>query len=306
MCAALLGSSLWAVAPAAAQTVTEQKLPVVATFSILGDMVRNVGGDRIRLTTLVGANADAHVYAPTPADAKAVADARVVVTNGLRFEGWIDRLIKASGTKATVVQATRGVKTIKEQAGHGHGHSHGHSHGGVDPHAWQSVENAIIYVANIRDGLIGADPAGKAEYEANAARYTAELQALHAELKALTAKLPSDRRKVITGHDAFGYFEAAYGLTFLSPQGVSTESEASARDVARIIAQIKREKVGAVFLENVSDPRLVKRIADETGARVGGTLFSDALSAADGPAATYVAMMRHNITTLTDALMPKS
>jgi zinc/manganese transport system substrate-binding protein len=287
-----------AIAAALAPAATAQTLPVVATFSILGDLVQNVGGGRIALTTLVGADGDAHVYSATPADAKRLADAKVVFTNGLGFEGWMERLVKASGTKAPIVAATRGVKP-RRMAGDGLGHGHDHE---IDPHAWQSVTNAKIYVANVRDALIAADPAGKAEYEANAAAYLAKLDALEREIREAVAAIPAGRRKVITSHDAFGYFQAAYGIEFIAPQGVSTESEASARDVARIIRQIKAQKIPAVFLENVSDPRLVKRIADETGARIGGTLFSDALSGPDGPAPSYIEMMRNNLRQFAAAL----
>jgi zinc/manganese transport system substrate-binding protein len=247
---------------------------------------------------LVGANGDAHVYEPTPADARRISGAQVIFANGMGFEGWIARLLKASGSKAPVVTATTGVKPLKSAE-----QGHGHDHGSTDPHAWQSVANARLYVANIRDALINADPAGKASYDANAAAYTAKLDALDREVKDAIARIPADRRKVITTHEAFGYFQQAYGLAFIAPQGVSTESEASARDVAKIITQIKRQKIPAVFLENVTDPRLSKRIADEAGARVGGTLYSDALTDEKGPAPTYIDMIRHNIQALSAALM---
>ena len=288
-----------AIALATTPALAQEKLPVVATFSIIGDLVTNVGGDRVALTTLVGPNGDTHVYSATPADAKHVADAKVIIMNGLGFEGWIDRLVKASKSKATVVAATRGVRARRMTGGHDHGHSHDE----FDPHAWQSVANAKIYVANIRDGLIKADPAGKVEYDANAKAYLEQLDALDKEIRSAIAAIPAARRKVITSHEAFAYFEAAYGIDFVAPQGVSTESEASARAVAQIIRQIKAEKIPAVFLENISDPRLVKRIADETGAKVGGTLYSDALSDGKGPAATYIDMMRHNLRQFAAALM---
>ena len=240
----------------------QEKLKVVATFSILADFVKNVGGDRVDVQALVGPNSDAHVYQPSPSDAKKLTDAKVIVTNGLGFEGWIARLIKASGTKAPMIVATKGVNPRKAEDGHGHGDA--------DPHAWQSIANAKIYVANIRDALIAADPAGKSAYEANATAYLARLDALDAEVKAAIAKIPADRRKIITTHDAFGYFAAAYGVTFIAPQGVSTESEVSAKDVARIITQIRKQKIPAVFLENITDDRLLKRIGAESGARIGG------------------------------------
>ncbi|MFN3350845.1 metal ABC transporter substrate-binding protein [Pseudorhodoplanes sp.] len=287
-----------------------EKLPVVATFSILGDIVSNVGGDRVSVKNIVGPNADSHVYSPSPADAKMLADAKVIVTNGLGFEGWLARLVKSSNTKAPNIVAATGIKPRKMagQHAHGHGHkhghkhSHGHSHGDGDPHAWQSVANVKIYVANIRDGLIAADPAGKAVYEDNAAAYLARLDELDREVREAVGRIPADRRKVITTHDAFGYFQDAYGLTFVAPQGVSTDSEASARDVARIITQIRKQKIPALFLENVSDPRLLKQIADETGAKIGGTLYSDALTDEKGPAPTYIDLIRHNIRTLSAAL----
>jgi zinc/manganese transport system substrate-binding protein len=282
--------------PAAAQ----EKVRVVATFSILADFARNVGGDKVEVSELVGPDSDAHVYAPSPADAKRLAEARIVLVNGLGFEGWLDRLVKASGTKAAVTVTTAGIKPRQmKEAGHGHGHSHGRS----DPHAWQSVVNAKVYVANIRDVLVKADPAGKSAYEANTTAYLAKLDALEAEVKATVAAIPAERRKIITTHDAFGYFAAAYGVSFIAPQGVSTEAEVAARDLAKIIRQVKAQKIPAVFMENVTDPRLMKRIADETGAKIGGRLYSDALSAADGPAATYLDMMRHNLKELRGALV---
>ncbi len=286
-------------APAARAT---ERLKVVATFSILADLVRNVGGDRIDLATLVGPDGDAHVYSPTPADARRIAEAKIVFMNGLGFEGWMNRLTKSSGTRALTVEAAKGVRTIATGEHDRHAHVQGHAHASVDPHAWQSVANAKVYVANIRDGLARADPAGKDAYEANARDYLVRLDALDAEVKAAVARIPADRRKVIMSHEALAYFERDYGLDFIAPQGVSTEAEASARDVARIIQQVRREKIAAVFLENVSDPRLIERIAKETGAKIGGRLYSDALSAEGGPAATYIDMMRHNIRAFSAAL----
>lgn len=286
---------------------SQERTKVVATFSILGDLVKNVGGDRIELTTLVGPDGDAHVYAPTPGDGRKIKDAKVVFSNGLKLEGWIGRLVRSAGTKANLVETAKGVRTIKVD-GDSPAHDHGdHSHAGdVDPHAWQSVANAKTYVANIRDALIATDAPGKDVYESNAAAYLAQLDALEREVKEAVAKIPPGQRRVITSHDAFGYFASAYGVRFVAPQGVSTDAEASARDVARIIQQIRKEKAGAVFLENVSDARLAKRIADETGAKVGGTLYSDALSDAAGPAATYIDMMRHNARALAAALAPNA
>ncbi len=280
------------LSPALAQSPATP-LPVVATFSILADFARNVGSDRVNVISLVGPNGDTHVYQPSPADAKNLNEARLILVNGLGLEGWIDRLVKASGTKAPVIVATKGIKPRKmEEDGKI----------GQDPHAWQAIVYAKIYVANIRDGLIQVDPDGAAAYRANADAYIEKLTALEAEVVAAIAKIPPDGREIITTHDAFGYFGAAYGFKFVAPEGVSTETEASARDVAKIIRQIKAQKIPAVFLENISDPRVAQRIAEESGAKIGGTLFSDALSPLDGPGSTYIDMMRNNIKELSAAL----
>jgi zinc/manganese transport system substrate-binding protein len=269
----------------------------VASFSILGDMVREVGGDRVEVVTLVGPNGDAHVYQPTPADAKNLVTAQILFVNGLGFEGWMERLEKSSGFKGKTVVVSERVKprTMVEEEG-------GKPETITDPHAWQDLENGKIYVANIRDGLIAVDPEGKAVYEANAAKYLDAIAREDTAVREVVAALPKARRKIITSHDAFGYFGAAYGLEIIAPKGVSTESEASARDVAKIIRQIKAQHIPAVFIENVSDHRLLDQIAHETGAKIGGELYSDALSGPDGPAATYLDMFRHNVGALTAAL----
>jgi zinc/manganese transport system substrate-binding protein len=298
-----LTAALLAATPAFAA----DRLPVVASFSILGDMAGRVGGDRVAVTTLVGPDGDAHVYEPTPDDIKAVAATKLLVVNGLGFEGWMDRLAEASGYDGPVTVASTGVaprEMAEEEEGHDHAEA-GADHHGIDPHAWQDVANAIVYVKNIAAGLDAADPEGKPIYDANAAAYIAELEALDAEARTAMAALPADRRKIITSHDAFGYFGAAYGLDLLAPEGVSTESEASAADVARIIRQIREDAIPAIFVENIKDRRLIDQIAAETKAVVGGELYTDALSEKDGPAATYVDMIRHNIGTLTQALAPK-
>ena len=265
------------------------RLNVVASFSILGDFVRNVGGDRVNVTTLVGPNSDSHVYVPAPADAKKVADAKLVFVNGLGFEGWLSRLLKAAGGKAAVVTTTAGIAPLKVGSE-------------ADPHAWQSVGNAKIYVANIRDALVAVAPADAEVFKSNAAAYLADLDALERNLREAIAKIPESRRKVISTHSAFGYFAAAYGVEFIAPLGVSTESEASARDIARIITQIRAAKIPAVFMENVTDPRLIGRISAETGARVGGTLYSDSLTGEKGDSPTYIAMVRAFILCLTIAM----
>ncbi len=273
------------VGPARAQ----ERLNLVASFSILADLVRNVGGDKVNVAALVGPEGDAHVYRPTPADARKVAEAKLLFINGLGMEGWLPRLVQSAGGKATIITVTDGIAPLKLGSA-------------FDPHAWQSVANAKIYVANIRDALVTAAPANAAAFRTNADSYLAELDALDREARQAVAAIPEARRKVISTHRAFGYFAAAYGIEFIAPVGVSTESEPSARDIAGIITQIKKAKIPAIFLENVSDPRLIQRIAEETGARIGGTLYSDSLTAEKGEAPTYIAMVRHNIKALTSAL----
>jgi zinc/manganese transport system substrate-binding protein len=280
--------------PGRGQKKTQDRTRAVATFSIVGDFVRNVGGGRVELATLVGPNGDVHVYAPTPGDVKTIAAANIVFVNGLGLEGWIDRLIAASASRAPVVVASRGIGPRSD--------TRSQDHAMIDPHAWQSVANAKLYVGNIRDGLIAVDAAEKEIFEANATTYLAKLDALDGEIKAAIAAIPPARRKVITAHSAFGYFGEAYGIAFNAPEGLSTEAEPSARAVAKLIEQIRRENVPALFLENVSDSRLLERIAAETGVRIGGKLYSDALSPPDGPAASYIAMMRSNVRELTRAL----
>lgn len=275
---------------------------VVASFSILGDLVKQVGGPLVAVDMLVGPNADMHAFQPSPADSKKLAGAKLVVVNGLGLEGWVERMTKASGYTGPVVVASKGLKPIARPKDSDHGHGHGHDHGKDDPHAWQSVGNVKVYVANIRDGLSSVDPANKATYAANADAYLKQLDQLDRDIKAAFEGLPKDRRTVITAHQAFGYYGAAYGVTFRAAKGVTEDSEPSAREIADLITLIKKEKVRALFVENISNRRLLDRIAKETDAKVGGTLFSDALSEASGPAPTYVDMMRANTKALADAL----
>ena len=266
-----------------------ERLSVVASFSILGDFVRNVGGDRIDLTTLVGADGDVHVYTPAPSDAKRIAAAKLVIVNGLGLEGWLPRLVQSAGSKAKVVTASAGITPLKLGAA-------------ADPHAWQSVPNARIYVTEIANALAAAAPEDAEFFRAQAKAYLEKLETLDREVREAVSKIPAERRKVISTHDAFGYFSAEYGIRFIAPLGVSTETEPSARDIAAIIGQIKAARIPAVFLENISDDRLIRRIAAETGAKVGGTLISDGLTGEKGPSPTYIDMVRHNIKALTSAL----
>jgi len=298
----MIRALLVALALGLAGQAAAQQIKTVATFSIAGDMVQRVAGDRVALTTLVGPDADAHAFEPTPAHARMLAEAKIVFANGLGFEPWFDRLMKSTASRATGVTLSAGIKP-RAFAAADHDDHEGHHHA-ADPHAWQDVRNALAYVDNIAKALAAYDVKNAALYKANAATYLTELRALDAEIRASIAKVPKAQRRVITSHDAFGYFGAAYGIEFVAPLGVSTEGQASAKGVARLIEQIKREKIRAVFVENITDPRLIEQIARETGAKIGGKLYSDALSTKAGPAPTYIAMMRHNVRLLTAAMAP--
>lgn len=285
-----------------------EPLKVVASFSIIGDFAKNVGGDRVDVTTLVGPDGDAHVYEPSPADAVSMASAKLVLVNGLHFEGFLQRLVEASASKAAIVELTKGITPIDfkpefAEAEAAEGGHEGHNHGSTDPHAFQSVVNAKVYVKNIADAFCNADSAGCDTYKANATAYTDKLDALDKEVREAIAAIPQEKRVVITSHDAFGYFEHEYGLTFLAPQGLSTESEPSAADVAKLVEQVKQDKAAAIFVENITNPRLIEQISVETGIKVGGTLYSDALSKADGPASTYIDLMRNNIKQIKGAIL---
>lgn len=284
--AAGLAAALLAL-PAAAHD-----LKIVASFSILGDMVQQVVGEHADVTTIVGPDADAHVYQPNVADAKAVAQADVIFVNGLGFETWSDTLIAESGTKGDVYVATKGVTPVMVD-------------GETDPHAWNALTNGVIYVQNIADALSAEMPDHADKFAANAAAYIAQLQALDAETKTKLAALPADRRTVVTAHDAFGYLADAYGMNFLAPVGIDTEAEPSAQDLAKLITQIKEYGAAALFVENITSPALVQQISDETGIKLGGRLYSDALSERGGPATSYLAMFRHNLGELLNALGAK-
>ena len=268
-------------------------VPVVASFSILGDMVRQIAGDGVALRVLAGPETDAHVFQPRPSDAEALRGAAAVVRNGLGFEPWLDRLLRSAGHRGVVVTASEGVAPIRAQPGHGHGH--GHSHGATDPHAWQDVGRARAYAANIGEGLAKADPPRAAAWREAAAAYGARLEALDRHVRERVAEVPPERRVVVTSHDAFGYFGAAYGVRFLAPQGIATGSQPSAAQVAALVRQIRAERVSAVFIDGPGSQAVMERLAREAGVRPRGRLYADTLSAPDGPAPTYEAMQRHNV-----------
>ena len=266
-------------------TSAADQIKVTASFSILGDLVRAVGGPRVALTTLVGPNQDAHGFEPQAAHAKALLQSELLVTNGLGFEPWIHKFAKAAGFKGKTLVASKGIKPL--QVGKE-----------TDPHAWQNPRNTMVYVQNIADSLGQLDPAGADLYQANAKAYLQELLALDLWAQEQFAPIPAAKRKVICSHDAFGYLGAHYKITFLAPQGVSTEAEPSARQVALLIRQIKHEKIKAVFVENMASPKLLTQLSRDAGVSVGADLYSDALSGPDKPGATYLQMMRHNVTQL--------
>ncbi|WP_017223138.1 metal ABC transporter solute-binding protein, Zn/Mn family [Moritella dasanensis] len=321
---------------ASSAAIAEQKIAVISSFSILGDLVSEVGQEHVTVTNLVKVDGDAHVFSPTPQDAKAISKAQLVVMNGLQFEGWMPRLIEAANYQGVQVVAADGIDELSsKEAGCGHEqhdhaqhsdeheqhdheqhsdehehhddaqhddeHAH-HDHGDIDPHAWHSIKNVKVYVRNIAKGLIQVDPENRLDYQQNAAHYTEELDQLALKLCAQLATIPEAQRKVITPHDAFAYFARDFDVTFLSPQGTSTGSEASAADVAKLIKQIRHDNVNAVFMENIADNRLIEQISRETDAKVGGKLYSDALSSPDQPASTYLKMMQYNVDTIVNAL----
>lgn len=294
----LTGGVLLAMTSSLAAQVPAKLLNIATSFTILADLTRQVAGDRAIVISLVGPNSDAHVYRATPADAKALKDADLIVVNGLGFESFMPRLIKSSGTKAPVVTATAGLKPIET----GTKDDHGHAHGKIDPHAWQSVDAVKTYIANIREGLIRIDPAGAETYGKNAARYLAELDSMKAENDKAFSAIPPEKRIIVTSHDALAYFGRENRFALEAVQGVSTDNEPSAKDVARIIRLIKEKKARAVFVENMTNPKIAEQIARESGAKVGGALFSDALSDEKGLAPTYISMMRHNVKMLVEAL----
>jgi len=269
------------------------QIRVVASFSILGDMVRQVTGNHASVTTIVGPDADAHIYEPSTSDAKAVANADVIFVNGLGFETWSDTLIKTAGGNAKVFVATEGVTPLRVD-------------GEIDPHAWNALTNGMIYVNNIAAGMAKADPENAAAYRANAKTYIAQLRKVHDNATERFAALPKDRRTVVTAHDAFGYLAQAYGLSFLAPVGIDTEAAPSAKELAALIDHLKKTGAGALFVENITSPALIQQISRETGLKIGGRLFSDALSEQGGPATSYISMFEHNLGALIAALEPTS
>ncbi len=289
-----------------------QPLNVVATFSILGDFVENVGGDLVDLTVLVGPDGDTHEYEPKPSDSVALSEAALVFENGLGLETWLDDLFEASGSGATRVTVSDGVEAAPaneedehEEETHEEGEEHGDEHGEFDPHVWHSVPNAVQMVENVRAGLVAADPANAETYDANAEAYTAELQALDTYIRERVATLPEERRKLVTSHDTFGYFAREYGFEIVGAvlPSVSTENaDPGAGEIADLIEQVRAADVPAVFAENVTNPGLLEQVAASAGVTVAPTLYTDALGAAGTPGETYLSLERYNVDTVVTAL----
>lgn len=304
LCASILFAACNKPANKPSQTQASNKVEVVASFSILADLAQEIGGERVNVSVLVGANQDAHVFQPTPQDIKKVANAQVLISNGLGFEGWLDRLNQSAQFKGTAIVASTGVQPLKlEGEAHDSHEAHAeHGHDSQDPHAWQNIQNVRdFYITNILAGLIKADAPGTDYYQQRAAAYHEKLNQLDTSIEQRFAKIPQARRKVVTSHDAFGYFGHRYAVQFIAPQGISTESEASAKTVANLIRQIKQEQVKAIFIESISNRQLLEQISKETGAKIGGELYSDALSEPNAAGSSYVNMMKHNADTILES-----
>lgn len=312
-CLALHASATLAVT--SEQTITP--MPVVASFTVLGDMVAEIGGDYVQLTNIIGLGGDAHAFEPTPEHVRALAQARVLVINGLDFEAWLPRLVAASNFRGLQIVASQGVepRQLDAESAHSH-HDHAHASGAgaagaaglhageVDPHAWQSLTNGMTYARNIAAGLSKADPANAATYAARAERYIDEMKKLDIQVRHALGQIPPEKRKVVVPHDSMGYFGREYGIEFIPIAGISSQAEASARNVAAIVDQIRKVGGAAVFLEGTANPKLAEQIARETGATMGGTLYADTLGEPDQPAGTYLGMFKWNAGQLIYALNP--
>ena len=289
---------LWVVLAGAGGSTLAAETPVrvVVSFSILDDIVHEVGGRDVAVTSLIGRDANEHVFEPRPEQVRLLTQARLFVVNGLGLEGWLPRLVQSAQYRGLLVVATEGVAPLMRAEA-------GERAPTPDPHAWQDVQNGAIYAENIARALAAMDPGHAEAYQQRFAHYRVELEALDHSVREKLVAIPPEKRRIITSHDAFAYYGRAYGVAFLAPEGLSTESEPSARTVAALIRQIRRDGIRALFLENISDPRLMQEIARETGASLGPPLYSDALSGPDGPAPTYTQMIEYNTAVLKEGML---
>lgn len=297
-----LAGSVSTVGRPGAQTASPGPKRVVTSFTILGDLAQQIGEGRVIVRPLAGPDRDLHGFEPRPSDLQAVGQADVMVINGLGLEGWAERVVKTAGFRGKAVVASKGVKVLRTGHKHGAGHAHSHAHGSFDPHAWQDVANAKLYATNIRDGLVAADPAQRAAYETATIRLLDRLDMLDREIRDLLAPIPRTQRRAVTSHEAFAYFADAYDIDMLAVSGTWRDSEPSARELAALAAQVKTQRIRALFLENGGGSAAIQALSRETGVRIGGRLYADALSAPDGEAASYIDMMRHNARAIAAAL----
>jgi zinc/manganese transport system substrate-binding protein len=282
--------------PAQYASATTSPIRVVVSFSILKDIVQEVGGTQVVVSSLIGPDSDAHVFEPSPDHARLLARAQLLIVNGLGFEGWLTRLTRSAEYRGPIVVATKGITPLPTNVG-------GNAGSSPDPHAWQNVNNGVVYAENIAQALAGVDPAHAEAYRERFRRYKADLETLDRRVRDLLGAIPADKRRVITNHDAFAYYGRAYGISFLAPEGVNTEAEPSAKAIAELIRQIRREGIKALFLENISDPRLVEELAREADTTTGPPLYSDALSPPGGPAPSYVRMIEYNTAALKQGML---
>lgn len=292
----LAAASLILAWPTQAVWAVSSPIRVVVSFSILKDIVQEIGGSDVAVTSLIGPDSDVHAFEPKPDQARLLSQAQLFVINGLGLEGWLIRLTSSAQYRGPVIVATKGIDPLTTTAT-------GDAAPAPDPHAWQDVRNAVIYAGNISRALAAADPARASAYQRRLREYGAKLEALERDVHSALAAIPTEKRRVITSHDAFAYYGRAYGVTFLAPEGISTDSEPSAKAIAELIRQIRQEGIKALFLENVSDPRLVEELAREAGATLGPPLYSDALSRPSGRVPTYIRMIEYNTTALKEGML---
>jgi ABC-type Zn uptake system ZnuABC Zn-binding protein ZnuA len=271
----------------------QDKPIVLSTASMMNDMAKNIGGDNFSYSTVVPIGSDPHLYEPTPGDARACHGASIILMNGLTFEGWLAKLIENSGTEAQIKTITEGVVAIASEQ----------YTNATDPHAWMSAANGLIYSQNIRDVFIAFIPEKEQEFRSNYTRYKADIEALDQYISRKIASIPEEKRILITSHDAFQYYGRRYHISLEAILGTSTDADVQTSDVQRLNEVIRTTPVPAVFIESTISPRLLGQIAKDNGIVIGGKLYADSLSEEDGPAGTYLKMLRYNTDVIYDGLM---